>query len=845
MSTLLCVGFLLALKVQTPSAGVLYSGGYGYPINRPHQAYRDEMGPTEGVGKVVQADGGFTHTVALRADGTVVTWGSNEERQLGQGDLPSPVPGTMVVVPGLPKCVAVAAGPTFCLALSAAGEVYGWGSNAGWQLGPAVGTRNSKYATKIVGLSNIQSISAGNATGYALRSDGTVWAWGNNSYGTLGDGTKVSRQQPALVVGLSNIIQIDGAGLRAFALKSDGTVYGWGENGFGRLGAGSTLPQVTSPVQLPALSLIKRISGANDHALALRDDGLVYSWGQNDAKQLGDPGAPATYQGRSLPAIVPGLSDISEIAAGPGSNLVVDVDQNLWAFGRTNGVLGSFSIAYPTRVPNVEKVVSIASGEYHHLAVSQTATPVWCQTVPGQVVGGHENSALRIVVEGGTAVDLPISLASSTSAAQLASSAVIPAGQSEVTVPVTCPSLVGTYQTAVLTAAVGATRGAASLGLSPERLDLRLPLGEVDAGDSAALTIALNFAAPAGGVKVGLWTDRPDALPIPASAHIPEGQKHVTLSVKTTPSASYRVSEIKAQAGPLSATAVLGIRGNLLSSVEFVPAILVGTRTATLRVVVARPAPEGGTRVDLLNPNHQITAPDYCFVPAGKKTVSVLVRTRAVTTEVTLPLTAVVSGFRPKVANLTLRPPTLTEFTVLPQRVEGGGVLNVRIALDAVSAGDIVGFTCTDPAVQMPSSGTVEAGFRTLKFTVTTLPVSESVYASIKARLRGVVVSTWVLVTVPPPPLASVSLTPSVVKGGTTVWGTVTLASRAAKGGVLVDLKSALPNVASVPPTVFVANGSTSARFAITTAAVDQPVKLSITASLKGVVKKAALTVNP
>ena len=123
-------------------------------------------------------------------------------------------------------------------------------------------------------------IAGGGEHSIALKSDGTVWAWGNNWVGQLGDGTTSHRSTPVQVSGLSGVIAIAGGGYHSIALKSDGTVWAWGWNEYGQLGDGTTSHRST-PVQVSGLSGVIAIAGGGYHSIALKSDGTVWAWGNN------------------------------------------------------------------------------------------------------------------------------------------------------------------------------------------------------------------------------------------------------------------------------------------------------------------------------------------------------------------------------------------------------------------------------------------------------------------------------------------------------------------------------------------------------------------------------------
>lgn len=143
----------------------------------------------------------------------------------------------------------------------------------------------------------------------ALKEDGTVWAWGSNSVGQLGDGTGVFgaiSTVPVQVVGLNGITAIAAGDYHSMALKNDGTLWVWGLNQYGLLGIGSTTDS-NVPVQVSSLTGVAAIAAGWEHSLALKNDGTLWAWGYNYRGQLGD----GTTTNRDLPVQVTGLCDIA------------------------------------------------------------------------------------------------------------------------------------------------------------------------------------------------------------------------------------------------------------------------------------------------------------------------------------------------------------------------------------------------------------------------------------------------------------------------------------------------------------------------------------------------------
>ncbi len=173
------------------------------------------------------------------------------------------------------------------------GDTLAHGSNA-----------DSVTPAHIVGISDVSSIAGGNST-YALRSDGTVWAWGINNDHQLGDGTSTERDFPVQVSGLTNITAIAAGSDNGYALKSDGTVMAWGSNGLGEDGDGTTVATAV-PVPVTGLTGVIAIAGGSGTGYALEADGTVWAWGYNNVAQLGN----GTLTNSTVP---------TQVRASPGS----------------------------------------------------------------------------------------------------------------------------------------------------------------------------------------------------------------------------------------------------------------------------------------------------------------------------------------------------------------------------------------------------------------------------------------------------------------------------------------------------------------------------------------------
>ena len=317
---------------------------------------------------------GYNHSLALRSDGTVWAWGRGEYGQRGDGTANLLTVETPVQVSGLSNVAALAGGRLRSLAVKNDGTVWAWGHNAGGALGDG-STTNRPTPVEVSGLRGVVAVSGGDSHCLALGSDGTVWAWGLNDWRQLGDGTPAIRTVPMQVSTLSGVIRAAGGYMHSLAVRNDGTVWAWGDNYSGQLGDGTRTGR-SAPVRVSGLSAMTAVAGGDGHSLALKSDGTVWAWGRDDPGELGDgPTEP-----RTTPVQVAGLSGVVSVACGGWHSLAVRNDGSVWAWGLNYfGELGTGSTVdahAPVRVSGLNGVVAVAAGGFHSLALKSDGT-VW------------------------------------------------------------------------------------------------------------------------------------------------------------------------------------------------------------------------------------------------------------------------------------------------------------------------------------------------------------------------------------------------------------------------------------------------------------------------------------
>jgi RHS repeat-associated protein len=354
---------------------------------------------------------GDTFSAVLKSDGTVWTWGSdavgcpcNTHGELGQGDSSngSLAPAQAV---GLTNVTSVAAADQHTMALKSDGTVWGWGLNNSGQVGD--GTTTMRYSpVQVTGLSGATAVAAGDAFSAAVKSDGTVWAWGLNTSGQLGNGTTTSSTIPVQVSALTGVVAVAAGSNHALALKSDGTVWAWGTDGYGECGDGNSLGYRTTPVQATGLTGVVQIAASidNSSSYAVKSDGTVWAWGRNLFGQLGD----GTTANQSTAAQVYGVYNAVAVAAGTNHGLALKSDGTVVGWGINyqgqagNGTTDNTLSQVPTTVPGLTNVVAVAGGQYASL-VSKSDGSVWAwgDNTDGQLgTGNRTSSALPVQVAG-------------------------------------------------------------------------------------------------------------------------------------------------------------------------------------------------------------------------------------------------------------------------------------------------------------------------------------------------------------------------------------------------------------------------------------------------------------
>ena len=304
--------------------------------------------------QVAGSTGGY-HTAAIKTDGTLWTCGYNINGQLGDNTTVSKSSPATTVAGGT-NWKQVACGYRHTAAIKTDGTLWTWGLNAYGQLGDNTTVSKLSPVTTVAGGTNWKQVTCGQGMTAAIKTDGTLWTCGYNKFGQLGDNTTVSKSSPnTTIAGGTNWKQITcGHQYSIAAIKTDGTLWTWGYNFYGQLGDNTTVDK-SSPVQVSGGGTNwKQVSCGNFHTAAIKTDGTLWIWGYDGYGQLGDN----TTVAKSSPiTTVAGGTNWKQVACG-NQTAAIKTDGTLWTWGQdTYGQLGDNTV-----VPKSSPITTVAGG---------------------------------------------------------------------------------------------------------------------------------------------------------------------------------------------------------------------------------------------------------------------------------------------------------------------------------------------------------------------------------------------------------------------------------------------------------------------------------------------------
>jgi alpha-tubulin suppressor-like RCC1 family protein len=310
-----------------------------------------------GVSNATKVVTGGSHSCALTTQPKVYCWGSNSVGQLGNGSTSQSWTATLVSDLSAPGDVFLGGGHS-CAIETSDSSVKCWGLNSFGEIGDGT-TVNRTRPTRVSGISDAIKVSGGGEHTCYLSTSGTVKCWGLNSSGQLGDGTSTNRTTPVNVSGLSNVVDISAAGgAHTCALKSDGSVWCWGDNSQGALGDG-TLTGRQLPVRVLGIESAVQISIDADHSCALLANRNLLCWGNNSNGKIGD----GTTTSRAVPTAVIGGTNVMAVEAGGSQTCALFGDSTLRCWGsNSSGQLGTGNTAQSSTPASVIQAPTLRNG---------------------------------------------------------------------------------------------------------------------------------------------------------------------------------------------------------------------------------------------------------------------------------------------------------------------------------------------------------------------------------------------------------------------------------------------------------------------------------------------------
>ena len=347
-------------------------------------------------------------SLAVKQDGTLWSWGRNDFGQLGLGNYEDKNSPTQIGT--ATNWASVAAGGRQCYAIKTDGTLWSWGDNFYGQLG----TGNFTYytiPTQVGTDTNWQTIyGGGDSFAIGLKTNGTLWAWGYNAEGQLGNGTTTDINIPIQIGTATDWVTADAGEKYVCAIKSNGTLWSWGENNYGQLGLGGiSTTSVYVPTQIGVDTNWSKVSCGFDHTLANKTDGSLWSWGNNFAGQLGDN---TTVQKNAPVQISEGTSpdgSVIEFSSGLRFSLGITASGKLYGWGSGQyGQLGDGATTghiIPTQIGTDTDWQKIATGLAHTLTLKSSANMLYAM---GSNSFGQLGDATVVDKLIPTAIDCPV-----------------------------------------------------------------------------------------------------------------------------------------------------------------------------------------------------------------------------------------------------------------------------------------------------------------------------------------------------------------------------------------------------------------------------------------------------
>lgn len=312
-------------------------------------------------------------------------WGENTNGRLGDNSVTHRSSPIQTIAAGN-NWTSISSGARFALGIKSDGTLWTWGFNTNGELGTNTTTHRSSPGQTSSGGTTWKSCAAGYASSYAIKTDSTLWTWGLNDVGQLGDNTTTSKSVPAQEIFAATTWSQCSAGFKhASAIKTDGTLWCWGLNDQGQLGDDSIINKI-SPMQTKAAGTnwSQTACGLN-FTMAIKTDGTLWGWGLNSSGQLGDN---SIIKKSSPVQTVAGGTNWKQIACGSSSSVAIKKDGTLWCWGKNSpyGTLAQHNVGATPMADRSSPIQTVStttnwrscSAGYDFMTALKTDGTVWC-----------------------------------------------------------------------------------------------------------------------------------------------------------------------------------------------------------------------------------------------------------------------------------------------------------------------------------------------------------------------------------------------------------------------------------------------------------------------------------
>jgi FG-GAP repeat len=499
-------------------------------------------------------------------------------------------------------------------------------------------------------------------------------------------------------------------------------------------------------------------------------------------------------------------------------------------FGQALSIKGSTAIFGSEGASNNRGDASVVTFTPNRLTLS---------IAPASLYGGQIASGTVTMSAPAPAGGTLVHLSDDQAALSVPATVLVPEGSVSATFDVSTTRINAPVTAIVTAAAPGDTGTSTTVAINPGTLSLTFDGNTVIGGNPVNGTVTISPDFLASGAVISLTSNSATAVP-PATVTIAEGQTSAQFSISTSAVNGETPVAIQASAlGVVPTSAGFNVEP-VSFSVALDPSSVYGGQSVNAKITLTESAPKGGITVTLKSDQAALTAPATIIIPDGSRSVSLTLTTSFVTSPVGAKLTATTNQGVTASANLAINPGTI-QIALNATTVTGGGSVGgtVSISPASVASEAVVSLVSDSAIVVVPSKVTIAKGATSATFTVTTLPVSSNVVASILATARGTSSAGSLATLTVQPNVLTLTFDPAKVAGGTTVRGTVKLSDPAVKGGTLVALQGD-PKGLLIPTSVKIPEGTTSATFDVPTAPVGSDVVVNLTAAAVGSTSSSA-----